>query len=283
MKSSRRNLKFAKIAKELDLRLDTIYIGGGTPTVLSEEQLKRLLSALDYFDRSSVREFTVEAGRPDTITAGKLAAIKAAGAERVSVNPQTMNDTILERIGRRHTAAQAIDAYYMARETGFSLINMDLIAGLPGDDLKSFTASMEKVCALSPDNITVHSLSLKRASDMFQGNTDYSPHASEMVDYAHSAASESGYFPYYLYRQKNTSGNRENTGYAKPGTESLYNIFIMEERQTILAVGAGAAGKLVNTDSGRIRRITNYKYPYEYLDKFNDIVDKKKAIFDFYV
>ncbi len=273
----------AKAAKELDLKLDTIYIGGGTPTVLSSEQLKRLLSALDFFERSFVREFTVEAGRPDTITAEKLAVIRAAGAERVSVNPQTMNDAVLERIGRRHTAAQTLNAYHMAREAGFSVINMDLIAGLPGDDPQSFMTSMNGVCALSPENITVHSLSLKRASDLYGENADYSPQASEMVDYAHSAARERGYLPYYLYRQKNTSGNRENTGYAKPGTESLYNIYIMEERQTILAAGAGASGKLVDTDSGRIQRITNYKYPYEYLDKFNDILEKKKTIFDFFV
>ncbi len=273
----------AETAKKVGLKPDTIYIGGGTPTVLSVEQLKRLMSALDYFDLSTVREFTVEAGRPDTITAEKLAVIKAAGAERISVNPQTMNDAVLEKAGRRHTAAQTVRAYHTAREAGFRVINMDLIAGLPGDNPESFKASMEEVCALSPENITVHSLSLKRASDMFRDKAGYSPQASEMVDYAHSAAHKRGYLPYYLYRQKNTSGNRENTGYAKPGTESLYNIYIMEERQTILAAGAGASGKLVDTDSGRILRIANYKYPYEYLDKFNDILAKKRAIFDFYV
>ncbi|MDY4588655.1 MAG: coproporphyrinogen dehydrogenase HemZ [Oscillospiraceae bacterium] len=276
--------QLATISRHLGLLPDTIYFGGGTPTVLSAEQLKRLFAALEYFDLSRVREFTVEAGRPDTITPDKLAAIKEAGAGRVSVNPQTMNDSVLKTIGRAHTSAETEQAFLMARETGFGVINMDLIAGLPGEDFDSFAASLDAVCGLSPENITVHSLSLKRAAALFREGVDSAEgQAERMVDYAHRKLAESGYVPYYLYRQKNTADNQENTGYAKPGTESLYNTYIMEELQTILAVGAGATTKLVDRSTGRIQRITNHKYPYEYLDRFNDILENKRQIFSFFV
>ncbi|MBQ4166014.1 MAG: coproporphyrinogen dehydrogenase HemZ [Oscillospiraceae bacterium] len=274
----------ADIAKQLSLRLDTIYFGGGTPTTLSAEQLKRLFSALDCFDRSYVREFTVEAGRPDTITREKLAAIKEAGADRISVNPQTMRDSVLEAIGRRHTAAQTEEAYALAREVGFKCINMDLIAGLPTDDTEGFRYSLDRVIKLRPENVTVHSLSLKRAATLFH-EQDRKTHggAAEMIDYTHKSLQNAGYSPYYLYRQKNTADNQENTGYALPDTESLYNMFIMEELQTILAVGAGASTKLVDTDGARIKRLCNHKFPYEYLDRFNDIKMQKNEIFDFFV
>lgn len=276
--------QLATISRHLGLICDTIYFGGGTPTVLSAEQLRRLFAALECFDLSHVREFTVEAGRPDTITPEKLAAIKEAGAGRISVNPQTMNNEVLKAIGRAHTSEQTEQAFLMARETGFEVINMDLIAGLPLDDFDSFAASLEAVCGLSPENITVHSLSLKRAAALFRTGTDAEVgEAERMVDYAHKRLAECGYVPYYLYRQKNTADNQENTGYAKPGTESLYNTYIMEELQTILAVGAGASTKLVDRTTGRIQRITNLKYPYEYLDRFNDILENKRQIFSFFV
>ena len=276
--------QLATISRHLGLIPDTIYFGGGTPTVLSAEQMKQLFSALDFFDLSKVREFTVEAGRPDTITAEKLEAIKAAGAERISVNPQTMNDEVLKVIGRAHSSAQTEQAFLMARETGFKVINMDLIAGLPTDTFDSFAVSLDAVCGLSPENITVHSLSLKRAASLFRDKAESSAGTAEkMIDYAHQKLAECGYIPYYLYRQKNTADNQENTGYAKPGCESLYNTYIMEELQTILAVGAGASTKLVDRKNGRIKRITNHKYPYEYLDRFNDILENKREIFSFFV
>lgn len=274
----------ADIAKRLGLGLDTIYFGGGTPTTLSAEQLKRLFAALDVFDRSKVREFTVEAGRPDTITREKLLAIKQAGAGRISVNPQTMRDSVLNAVGRRHTTAQTEAAYALAREVGFDCINMDLIAGLPTDDVEGFRQSLDRVCELAPENITVHSLSLKRAATLFhEQDRELRGGAAQMIDYTHRTLSAHGYSPYYLYRQKNTADNRENTGYAKPGTESLYNTFIMEELQTILAVGAGASTKLVDREGGRITRLANFKYPYEYIDRFNEIVEQKRGIFSFFV
>ncbi len=276
--------QLASISRHLGLIPDTIYVGGGTPTVLSAEQLKRLFAGLDCFDLSHIREFTVEAGRPDTITLEKLEAIKAAGAERVSVNPQTMNDDVLKAIGRAHDSTQTEQAFLMAREVGFDVINMDLIAGLPTDTYESFTASLDRVCALSPENITVHSLSLKRAARLFHEGCDSEAGTAErMIDYSHKKLAECGYVPYYLYRQKNTADNQENTGYSKPGCESLYNAYIMEELQTILAVGAGASTKLVDRQNGRIVRLMNPKYPYEYLDRFTDILDNKKEIFSFFV
>ncbi len=277
-------LKFtAAMAEELSLRLDTIYIGGGTPTTLSAEQLRQLFGALDSFDRSGVREFTVEAGRPDTITREKLLAIKQAGADRVSVNPQTMNDRVLQAIGRKHTAADAEQAYLLARETGFSCINMDLIAGLPTDTVESFCQSLDRVISLHPENVTVHSLSLKRAATLFRElDKVKTSGAAQMIDYTHRMLQKAGYAPYYLYRQKNTADNQENTGYALSGSESLYNMYIMEELQTILAVGAGAMTKLVDTEQGRILRLANHKFPYEYLDRFDDTSDKKREIFGFY-
>lgn len=276
--------QLAKISRHIGLIPDTIYFGGGTPTVLSAEQLKRLFAALEYFDLSHIREFTVEAGRPDTITPEKLKAIKAAGADRISVNPQTMNDEVLKAIGRAHNSAQTEQAFMMAREAGFDVINMDLIAGLPTDTFESFTASLDAVCGLSPENITVHSLSLKRAAALFRGNVENTAGTAErMIDYAHHKLGECGYIPYYLYRQKNTADNQENTGYAKPGCESLYNTYMMEELQIILAAGAGASTKLVDRRNGKIKRITNHKYPYEYLDRFNDILENKREIFRIFV
>lgn len=270
----------ADAARQAGLLLDTVYFGGGTPTVLSAQQLERLFAALECFDMARVREFTVEAGRPDTITREKLLAIKRAGARRISVNPQTMNDSVLAAIGRRHTADRTRAAYALAREVGFECINADLIAGLPTDTPESFRASLDEVVAMRPENITVHTLSLKRAAALFRAEDAQGGGASQMVDYAHAALSAAGYSPYYLYRQKNTADNRENTGYALRGTESIYNMYIMEELQTILAAGAGGSTKLV--DGGRIKRIANFKYPYEYIDRFNKVINSKEDIIGFF-
>ena len=274
----------ADTAAGLGLRLDTVYFGGGTPTTLTAEQLKRLFGALERFDLSHLREFTVEAGRPDTITREKLLAIKAAGAGRISVNPQTMHDSVLEAIGRRHTSEDTVNAYRFAREVGFDCINMDLIAGLPTDDFEGFKQSLDAVCGLAPENITVHSLSLKRAATLFrEQDRRCGGDAAEMIAYTHQKLAEEGYVPYYLYRQKNTADNQENTGYAKRGTESLYNMYIMEELQTILAVGAGGTTKLVDSENGRIERISNHKFPYEYIDRFDKIAIQKDKIKEFFV
>ncbi|MBS7369765.1 MAG: coproporphyrinogen dehydrogenase HemZ, partial [Oscillospiraceae bacterium] len=273
----------ADIARQLSLKLDTVYFGGGTPTTLSADELSRLFEALGAFDMGGVREFTVEAGRPDTITREKLLAIKSAGARRISVNPQTMRDSVLSAIGRRHSAADAEAAYHLAREIGFDSINMDLIAGLPTDDEEGFRYSLDRVCALSPENITVHSLSLKRAAELFHKQSGaVSGEAARMTDYAHETLAAQGYVPYYIYRQKNTADNRENTGYAMPGTESLYNIFVMEELQTVLAVGAGASTKLVDRAGGRIERLVNFKYPYEYIGRFDETMRTKQRVFEFF-
>ena len=273
----------AKIAEECGLRLDTIYIGGGTPTTLSAEQLKRLFSALEPFDRSFLREFTVEAGRPDTISRDKLNIIIQAGARRISVNPQTMNDSVLEAVGRKHTSEDTIRAYQLAREVGFDIINMDLIAGLPTDTEAGFCRSLDRVIELAPENITVHSLSLKRAAKLFRETDRRTCGVAGMIEYTHKTLAENGYIPYYLYRQKNTADNQENTGYSKAGAESLYNMFIMEEVQTILACGAGASTKLVDTKNGRIKRVMNFKYPYEYLDRFDEIEQLKREVIEFFV
>lgn len=273
----------ARIASELGLQLDTIYFGGGTPTSLSAEQLKMLFGALDFFDLSGVREFTVEAGRPDTITQDKLVAIKQAGAGRISINPQTMQDDVLKIIGRNHTAQDIVNAFELANTVGFDSINADLIAGLPGDNFDGFADSIDKVLQLKPTNITVHNLALKRSSTLFW-DEEKTPTAnvSEMIEYSQEKLMKSDYQPYYLYRQKNILENHENIGYALANKESLYNIFIMEEVQTILAAGCGAGTKLVKGGENGIERVFNYKFPYEYIDRYELMMEKKKAIYDFY-
>jgi oxygen-independent coproporphyrinogen-3 oxidase len=271
-------IRTGSIAARMGLRLRTIYIGGGTPTVLSAEQLGALMTTIgESFDLSALREYTVEAGRPDSVTQEKLAVLKQMGADRVSVNPQTMDDAVLARIGRKHTAAETLAAYALARETGFGCINMDLIAGLPGDSLAGFRRTVEEVAALAPENITVHTLTVKRSSRLREEGGAMDTEAGAMVDYAGSYLAARGYLPYYLYRQKGTVQNLENTGYALPGSEGLYNVFIMEEVQTILAVGAGAVTKLVGAD-GRITRAPNYKFPYEYIARFDETLRRKDRI-----
>lgn len=261
-------------ARHTGERISTVYIGGGTPTVLTAEQLEFLLSKIDSLlgdDRPD--EFTLEAGRPDTITSEKLAIAKAHGVNRISVNTQTLNDDILRAIGRRHTAAEYYEAYERAVKSGIEAINVDLIAGLPGESADSFGRSLDAIIALEPQNITVHTFSVKKSAEIRSG--EVSPYdassaaASEAVAYSQPALASAGYLPYYMYRQKNTVGNLENVGYAKPGYEGLYNIYMMEEVESIFAAGASAVTKLVSLpdDDGKvqIKRIFQPKYPYEYL------------------
>ncbi|MBE6532673.1 MAG: coproporphyrinogen dehydrogenase HemZ [Ruminococcaceae bacterium] len=286
---------FAVIEK-LGMTLTTVYIGGGTPTTLSAEQLEILLSEIDkHVDVSSLLEFTLEAGRPDTITKEKLAVAKAHGVTRISVNPQTLSDDILREIGRQHTVEDFYRAYELAKESGIRDINVDLIAGLPGDDFKNFSETVDKVIDLAPTNITVHTFCVKKASDALRNNSSiYSlsgGDAAKSVSYSQLKTKFAGYKPYYMYRQKNTVGNLENVGFSLEGHEGLYNIYMMEEMQTIFAVGAGAVTKLVKysptdpTDT-KIKRIFRPKYPYEYLrlaeEKNAALLRDEQEIFDFF-
>ena len=267
------------------LRPVSIYFGGGTPTTLSASQLDELCSLLGTeFDLSALREFTVEAGRPDTITAEKLAALKKHGVDRLSVNPQTMQDSVLETIGRRHTAADIISALNLVRETGGFAVNMDLIAGLPSDTPDGFRSTLEQVIALAPENITVHTLSMKRGSALTLGGGELPTPAEvgAMLDYAYRSLREAGYLPYYLYRQKNMSGGFENTGWTKPGHVNLYNICMMEELCGILAMGGGGSTKLIKVEGGRNLRITAPKYPLEYIEQIGKTCADKVKIGEFY-
>lgn len=279
----------AKISEQAGLTADTVYFGGGTPTALEAGQLARLMKVIEEnFNLSCLREYTVEAGRADTITAKKLLAIKEGCervhiAPRISINPQTMNDDVLRIIGREAYANDVRETFALARSLSFGNINMDLIAGLPSDSFVGFTRTLAEVIALSPENITVHTLTLKRAASLFRSDeARRKTPIEQMVSHSSSSLMSGGYSPYYLYRQKNTLGNLENVGYAKPGFESLYNIYIMEEVQSILAVGAGASTKLCDKN-GRILRSFNHKFPYEYLRKFDDLMARKREITEFYL
>ena len=269
----------------LGLRVVSVYMGGGTPTTLSAEQLDRLCSVLgDEFDLSAVREYTVEAGRPDTISADKLSVLRAHGVDRVSVNPQTMSDRVLELIGRRHTASDIERALQLVREVGGFDVNMDLIAGLPGDSAEGFRDTVEKVLALGAENITVHTLSLKKGSRITLEEVPI-PGADEvaaMLDFAGERLSAAGYSPYYLYRQKFMSGGFENVGWAKDGRVNLYNICIMEELCSIIAMGGGGSTKLIRPDDGRNIRIMAPKYPLEYINSIGNTCAEKAKILDFY-
>ncbi len=274
----------AEIAAGLHLRLEAVYFGGGTPTALSADQLSNLLRTVrSCFDLSSCREFTVEAGRPDTVTAEKLAALKTGGVTRICINPQTLNDDVLRAIGRKHTTAQTFSAFALARDHGFGNINMDLIAGLPEDTPESFRRTVEGVLRLAPESVTVHTLALKRAARLSsEGEPGKAEAAAKMLAFADEELPKAGYRPYYLYRQSRMVGNLENTGWAKPGYENLYNVLIMEECQTILACGAGAVTKLRDPKGDRIERIFNFKYPYEYIGRYEEMMNRKDRVKEFY-
>lgn len=275
-----------QLAKQLGLRLETVYFGGGTPTTLSAEQLTALFRAVEAsFDLSTVREYTVEAGRPDTVTPEKMAAIFAAGVGRVSINPQTLQQDVLDGIGRKHSVEQFYDAFEMARKAGFRNINTDLIAGLPGDTYDGFADTIDKILALSPESVTVHTLSMKRASNiMLQHRPDFGVEddAVRMVRLSATALPNAGYAPYYLYRQSRTVGNQENVGWSKPGYEGLYNVYIMDETHTILGCGAGAVSKLKQPGTDYLERIFNYKFPYEYNSGLEEMLTRKDAVPRFY-
>ncbi len=264
-------------------KLNTIYIGGGTPTTLSASQLDRLLSGIARrFSFADLLEYTVEAGRPDSITREKLNVLREHGISRISINPQTMKQETLDLIGRRHTVGQAIDSFWLARELGFDNINMDLILGLPGETLEDVRGTMEQVKRLSPDNLTVHSLAIKRAARLKMFAEDYEGMAIEnswdMVDLTAAYARELGLSPYYLYRQKNMAGNFENVGYARQGKAGLYNILMMEEKQDIVALGAGSISKRVYP-SGQIERVENVKDVALYIGKIEEMIGRKRKLF----
>lgn len=270
-------------AEDCGLDLKTIYIGGGTPTSLSADGLRKLMGTVaECFDLSRLEEYTVEAGRPDCTDAEKLAVLKEYGASRISINPQTFSDAVLERIGRKHSAADILRCFEEARAAGHDNINMDLIAGLPGDTVDGFAKSLRTALSLSPENITVHTLTLKRASNLVIGHadSDYGDVAAMLEECG--ALADAGYQPYYLYRQKGTLQNLENTGWCKPGKEGYYNIYIMEEVHSILSAGAGGSTKLVQPGGAKIERIFNYKYPAEYISGFDTILQRKEGVSEFY-
>ena len=261
--------------------LRTIYIGGGTPSTLTASQLARLMDAIrEHFDLSRCIEFTVEGGRPDTLDAGKLQTIRQHGADRMSINPQTMVDTVLRACGRPHKAADILRAYGEAVNAGFQAINMDLIAGLPEDTVEGFCHSLDQVAALKPSNITVHTLALKKGADLFEkrGCLPSAEEVTQMVAYANKTLSALGYKPYYLYRQKYMSGSFENVGWSRDGMDCLYNIYMMEEIHTILSLGGGGMNK-VNLPNGRLTRFHNPKFPEQYIEMLPSVLEQKKELF----
>ena len=271
--------KTAELVKKSGLYVENIYVGGGTPTTLSAVDFTRIFDKLySNFDLERLIEFTVEAGRPDTITEEKLNVLKKYGVNRISINPQSMNDTTLKKIGRSHSVDMIYDTYNMAKKVGFDVINMDLIAGLPDETPKMFEKSLNDVIKLKPENITVHSLCIKRAARFrhTQNELAKSEDMNKMLSFTQKRMKEEGYIPYYMYRQKNSSGNLENVGYAKDGTMSVYNVNIMEEKQTIIALGGGGSPKIILGD--RIERVFNFKDPLEYIRRFDEILDKKDEI-----
>lgn len=273
--------KTAEVIKKIGAYVENIYIGGGTPTTLSVKHLTEIFDVLEKsFDFSRLKEFTLEAGRVDTITEEKLIAAKNGGVNRISVNPQTMNDITLKKVGRAHSADMIRDCFRLARKIGFDNINMDLIAGLPDETPDMFKYSLDEVLKLGPENITVHSMCIKRAASLRFTDIELteSRQMNEMLSYTQKKMKENGMVPYYMYRQKNILGNLENVGYAKPGTMSAYNINIMEEKQTIIALGGGGSTKLVM--GKRIERIFNFKDPLEYIRRFDDIIKKKDEIIE---
>lgn len=277
----------AEIANKLGLRLETVYFGGGTPTTLSAEQLDMVLGTVNNsFDMSTCREFTVEAGRPDTIDIAKLIALKENKVDRISINPQTVNDEVLKTIGRKHTAQQFFDAFELARKCGFDNINTDLIAGLPTDTPESFKNSLDSIVRLNAECITVHTLCMKRASRLTtEGVTldlQQARDAREMLAYTQNILGQNEYIPYYMYRQSRMVGNLENVGWSKRGFESLYNVYVMDETHTILACGSGGVTKLKRNNPDYLERIFNFKYPYEYIDRFDELIQRKSGIMQFY-
>ena len=259
----------------------SLYIGGGTPTTLSTPQMTRLLDAIGtHFDLSRSLEFTVEGGRPDTLDLAKLRAIRAGGATRISINPQTMSDSVLRAIGRRHTAAETVEAFRMAREAGFDDINMDLIAGLPGDTPASFSETVRQVLALDPSNVSVHTLALKKGADLFQRRVTLPTRedVAQMLAASGRQLRAAALEPYYLYRQKYMSGSFENVGWCRAGYTGYYNIYMMEELHSILSLGGGGMNK-INLPAGALERFHNPKYPQDYIQRIDTVLRQKDEIF----
>ncbi len=267
--------------KETGLFAESIYIGGGTPTTLTAEQLDDLLATVEEnIDLTQIREFTVEAGRPETITYEKLRKIKSHNIERISINPQTMHQKTLEIIGRQHKPEDIIQAFERAKEVGIDIINADLITGLPGESPEDFAQTLDKVMALEPENITVHTLAVKRASRLVELDKDFhykqAQTVKDMLGIAKEKLAENGFRPYYLYRQKHMAGAFENTGYCKDGAASLYNVRIMEEKQTIIALGAGGISKMYYPDENRLERVPNVSNYEIYISRLEEMLDRKE-------
>ncbi|MCC0667920.1 coproporphyrinogen III oxidase [Clostridioides sp. ZZV14-6153] len=274
---------FAKVIEDTNKEIETLYIGGGTPTTLDEEELDLLINALfRELDLSKIKEFTVEAGRPDTITKEKLSVLKKHNVSRISINPQTMNDETLVKIGREHKVSDLADCFIMARNMGFDNINMDIILGLIDEDLDMVRNTLEEIKKLSPESLTVHTLAIKRASNLNINMDKYKEHLTQyeemikMIDLSMKYAKDMGLNPYYMYRQKHMLGNLENIGYAKEGYECIYNIQIMEEKQSNYALGAGAISKFVYVDEDRIERVENVKNVEQYIDRVDEMIKRKK-------
>ncbi len=270
-----------RLLRQSGRRVRTVYIGGGTPTTLTAAQLKKLMENIhQHFDLRNCLEFTVEGGRPDTLDLEKLTVLRTMGADRMSINPQSMVDSVLKASGRPHTGEDILRAYRQAKDAGFEDINMDLIAGLPGDTLEGFRYSLDAVAALAPSNITVHTLALKKGADLFESKVslpDYET-VSQMVAYAGERLRALGYKPYYLYRQKYMSGSFENVGWSRGGKDCLYNIYMMEEVHSILSLGAGVTK--VNLPGGKLERFTGSKYPEQYISSLDSILAQKETIFE---
>ncbi|GAB1475379.1 coproporphyrinogen III oxidase [Bacillota bacterium] len=275
-------IRFAgKAAAERGLYLESIYIGGGTPSILEDPDLSRLLATLkESFDLGRIKEFTLEAGRPDTVTESKLIIMKENGIDRISINPQSMKEITLEKIGRRHKPKDITEAIKLAKTIGFDVINADLIAGLPDEATEDFSDSLKEILGLCPENITIHTLAVKRASRLKEIDESYSYHQGDkvrqMLNMGEKLLANAGYRPYYLYRQKQMAGNLENIGYSFPGKESVYNIRIMEEKQTILALGAGGISKVWYPEENRLERIPNVSNYEIYIERIEDMIDRKK-------
>ena len=270
-----------KLMKESGRSVRSIYIGGGTPTTLTSIQMAQLLDTIrDSFDLSRCLEFTVEGGRPDTLSAEKLQTIFDHGADRMSINPQTMEDHVLRACGRPHKASDVLRAYSEAVDAGFKAINMDLIAGLPEDTLEGFCRSLDTVIGLNPANITVHTLALKKGADLFEKrvNLPSGEEVTQMVDYANTKLRQLGYKPYYLYRQKYMSGSFENVGWSRDGLDCLYNIYMMEEVHTIISLGGGGMNK-VSLPGGKIERFHNPKFPEQYIEMIDNVLKQKEELF----
>lgn len=275
--------KTSSMLKKHGKCLETIYIGGGTPSTLTPAQMKQLLMTIkNSFDLSQLKEYTFEAGRPDTIDAEKLKILKDMEINRLSINPQTMNDCTLEAIGRRHTVAELKEAYYLAKEMGFDNINMDLIIGLPGENAAMVEKTMEEIAAIGPVSLTVHTLAIKRASRLKEETNSHQvseDEAEKMLEITQRYAALMGLFPYYMYRQKQILGHLENIGYCKDGYEGIYNIQIMEEKQTIIALGAGAVSKIVFPSENRLERVPNVKNLQDYIERVDEMVERKGVFF----